>query len=102
MSAGTKPQGASRPQDETPARVVLQRRNLAIQLCVTLKTARIHDVGNIAFQGPLSNFIETVGQMWTAEGDFKLQAVGDFETSQGRVSSVSANTWFVGLGLTLN
>jgi hypothetical protein len=31
-----------------------------------------------------------------------LQAVGDFETAQGRVSSVSANTWFVGVGLTLN
>ena len=31
-----------------------------------------------------------------------MQAVGDFETPQGRVSSVSANTWFVGLGLTLN
>ena len=43
-----------------------------------IKTARIHDVGNIAFQGPLTNFIETVDQMWTAEGDFKLQAVGDF------------------------
>ena len=78
MTSGTKPQGGSRPQDEAPVRVVLQGRNLAIQLCVVLKTARIHDVGNIAFQGPLTNLIETVGQMWTAEGDFKLQAVGDF------------------------
>lgn len=65
-------------QDETANRLVLQGRNLAIQLCVLVKTARIHDVGNVAFQGPLSNFIETVDQMWTAEGDFKLQAVGDF------------------------
>ena len=77
MTPETK-QGATRPQDETPARVVLQGRNLSIQLCVLIKTARIHDVGNIAFQGPLGNFMETVGQMWTAEGDFKLQAVGDF------------------------
>jgi HD-GYP domain-containing protein (c-di-GMP phosphodiesterase class II) len=67
-----------RPQDESPARVVVQGRNLAIQLCVVLKTARVHDVGNVAFQGPLSSFIETVDQMWTAEGEFKIQAVGDF------------------------
>jgi HD-GYP domain-containing protein (c-di-GMP phosphodiesterase class II) len=65
-------------QDEGASRVILQGRNLAIQLCVLLKTARIHDVGNVAFQGPLLNFIETVDQMWTAEGDYKLQAVGDF------------------------
>ncbi len=68
----------ARPQDETATRVILQGRNLSIQLCVLMKTARIHDVGNIAFQGPLSGFIQTVDQMWTAEGDFKLQAVGDF------------------------
>ena len=65
-------------QDEGASRVIIQGRNLAIQLCVLLKTARIHDVGNVAFQGPLLNFIETVDQMWTAEGDYKLQAVGDF------------------------
>ena len=64
--------------DESATRLIIQGRNLSIQLCVLLKTARIHDVGNVAFQGPLSNFIETVDQMWTAEGDFKLQAVGDF------------------------
>ena len=72
------PKAATRPRDEAPARVVLQGRNLSIRLCVLIKTARIHDVGNIAFQGPLANFLETVDQMWTAEGDFKLQAVGDF------------------------
>ena len=69
---------AARPQDEISSRVMLAGRNLSIQLCVLIKTARIHDVGNIAFQAPLTNFIETVEQMWTAEKDFKLQAVGDF------------------------
>jgi HD-GYP domain-containing protein (c-di-GMP phosphodiesterase class II) len=64
--------------DDGSARIVVQGRSLAIQLCVVLKTARLHDVGNVAFQGPLTAFIETVDQMWTAEGDFKLQAVGDF------------------------
>ncbi|HKW51561.1 MAG TPA: HD-GYP domain-containing protein [Candidatus Eisenbacteria bacterium] len=73
-----KPASAPRPQDEISSRVILAGRNLSIQLCVLIKTARIHDVGNIAFQGPLTNFIETVDQMWTAEKDFKLQAVGDF------------------------
>ena len=73
-----KPAPAPRPQDEISSRVILAGRNLSIQLCVLIKTARIHDVGNIAFQGPLTNFIETVDQMWTAEKDFKLQAVGDF------------------------
>ena len=67
-----------RTVDEAPARIVVQGRNLAIQLCVVLKTARVHDVGNIAFQGPLGNLIDTVDQLWTAEGDFNLQAVGDF------------------------
>jgi HD-GYP domain-containing protein (c-di-GMP phosphodiesterase class II) len=69
---------APRPSDDGSTRSLLQGRALAIHLCVLLKTARVHDVGNIAFQGPLGNFIETVEQMWTAEGDFKLQAVGDF------------------------
>lgn len=67
-----------RSGDETPARLMIQGRALSIHLCVLLKTARVHDVGNVAFQGPLANFIETVEQMWTAEGDFKLQALGDF------------------------
>ena len=31
-----------------------------------------------------------------------MAAVGDLDTAQGRATSVSANTWFVGLGLTLN
>ena len=57
---------------------MVQGRALSIHLCVLVKTARVHDVGNVAFQGPLQNFIETVEQMWTAEGDFKLQALGDF------------------------
>jgi len=47
-------------------------------MCVVLKTAKIHDVGNVAFQGPLTSFIDTVEQLWTAEGDFKIQAVGDY------------------------
>lgn len=68
----------SPPTEDPSARVTQQGRNLAIQLCVLLRTARVHDVGNIAFQGPLSNFIATVAQMWTAEGDFKLLSVGDF------------------------
>lgn len=76
--ATPKPQGGRAPNDETPARLMVQGRGLAIHLCVLLKTARVHDVGNVAFQGPLTNFIETVEQMWTAEGDFKLQALGDF------------------------
>ena len=66
------------PNEDPSARVTQQGRNLAIQLCVLLRTARVHDVGNIAFQSPLSNFIETVAQMWTAEGAFKLLSVGDF------------------------
>ena len=65
-------------KDDTSGRLVLQGRSLSIQLCVLLKTARIHDVGNLAFQGPMSALIETVDQMWTAEGKFKLQAIGDF------------------------
>lgn len=73
--------GAAAPvntNDDPSARLLHQGRNLAIQLCVLLKTARVHDVGNIAFQGPLTNFIETVAQMWTAEDDFKVLSVGDF------------------------
>jgi HD-GYP domain-containing protein (c-di-GMP phosphodiesterase class II) len=69
---------SSRRTDEEAARIAVQGRTLAIHLCVLVKTARVHDVGNIAFQGPLGNFIDTVEQMWTAEGDFKLQAMGDF------------------------
>ncbi len=65
-------------QDAAVQRVVVQGRNLAMQLCVLIKTAKIHDVGNVAFHGPLVNFIETVDQLYTAEGEFKLQAVGDF------------------------
>jgi HD-GYP domain-containing protein (c-di-GMP phosphodiesterase class II) len=65
-------------KDDASSRLVLQGRSLSIQLCVLLKTARIHDVGNLAFQGPMSALIETVDQMWTAEGKFKLQAIGDF------------------------
>lgn len=68
----------SRIGEDSGARIVVQGRNLSIQFCVLVKTARVHDVGNIAFQGPLTNFIETVDQIWTAEGDLKLQAVGDF------------------------
>jgi HD-GYP domain-containing protein (c-di-GMP phosphodiesterase class II) len=63
---------------EAPARLTVQGRNLAMQLGVLLRTARIHDVGNVAFQGPLVSFIETVDQIWTAEGNFKLQAIGDY------------------------
>ncbi len=65
-------------QDSSVQRILVQGRSLAMQLCVLLKTARIHDVGNVAFHGPLVNFIETVEQLFTAEGEFKLQAVGDF------------------------
>jgi len=36
---------------------MIQGRGLAIHLCVLLKTARVHDVGNIAFQGPLTNSV---------------------------------------------
>lgn len=66
------------PTEDPSARVTQQGRNLAIQLCVLLRTARVHDVGNIAFQGPLTNFIETVAQMFTADGPFKILSVGDF------------------------
>ena len=69
---------SARRTEEEAARIAVQGRTLAIHLCVLVKTARVHDVGNIAFQGPLGNFIDTVEQMWTAEGDFKLQAMGDF------------------------
>ena len=31
-----------------------------------------------------------------------MAAVGDLDTAQGLVNSVSANTWFIGMGLTLN
>jgi HD-GYP domain-containing protein (c-di-GMP phosphodiesterase class II) len=78
VSQSVKPTGTKASTEDSPARVVVQGRSLAIQLCVVLKTARLHDVGNVAFQGPLTSFIETVDQMWTAEDDFKLQAVGDF------------------------
>jgi len=67
----------NRALDDSALRVMQQGRNLSIQLCVLVKTARIHDVGNVAFQGPLSNFIDTVAQMWTADGAFKLYALGD-------------------------
>lgn len=70
-------QSNQRANDEA-ARIAVQGRGLAIHMCVLVKTARVHDVGNVAFQGPLTNFIDTVEQMWTAEGDFRLQAVGDF------------------------
>jgi len=72
---------------DTPVlRILVQGRSLAMQLCVLLKTAKIHDVGNVAFHGPLVNFIETVEQLFTAEGEFKLQAVGDFlYINQGRL-----------------
>jgi len=73
-------------QDASNQRVLVQGRNLAMQLCVLIKTARIHDVGNVAFHGPLVIFIETVDQLFTAEGEFKLQAVGDFlYLNQGRL-----------------
>ena len=72
----TPPGGGS--NDSTVQRIVVQGRSLAMQLCVLLKTAKIHDVGNVAFHGPLVSFIETVEQLFTAEGEFKLQAVGDF------------------------
>jgi HD-GYP domain-containing protein (c-di-GMP phosphodiesterase class II) len=69
--------GAGAPSQPS-ARLAIQGRNLAVRLCVLLKTARLHDVGNTAFQGPLSGFIDTVEQMWTAEGDFKILSVGEF------------------------
>ncbi len=73
-------------QDQGNQRILVQGRSLAMQLCVLLKTARIHDVGNVAFHGPLVSFIETVDQLYTAEGEFKLQAVGDFlYINQGRL-----------------
>jgi hypothetical protein len=75
--AQAQTQSAKVTADEA-ARIAIQGRGLAIHLCVLMKTARLHDVGNIAFQGPLVNFIDTVELMWTAEGDFKMQAVGDF------------------------
>ncbi len=73
-------------QDASVQRILVQGRSLAMQLCVLLKTAKIHDVGNVAFHGPLVNFIETVEQLFTAEGEFKLQSVGDFlYINQGRL-----------------
>lgn len=80
MSEATRnsPSPLAATTEDPAARVTLQGRNLAIQLCVLLKTARVHDVGNIAFHGPLSNFIDTVAQMVTAEGPFKVLSVGDF------------------------
>jgi len=69
---------SSPQQDIATQRVVVQGRNLAMQLCVLIKTARIHDVGNVAFHGPLVSFIDTVDQLYTAEGELKLQAVGDY------------------------
>lgn len=76
MSSGMR--NTPTPSQSEEARLVIQGRNLAIQLCVMLRTARIHDVGNVAFQGPLGAFIETVDQIWTAEGDFEVQVVGDY------------------------
>src|SRR5712672_2845735 len=78
--------GMQASQDQGNQRILVQGRSLAMQLCVLLKTARIHDVGNVAFHGPLVSFIETVEQLYTAEGEFKLQAVGDFlYINQGRL-----------------
>jgi len=71
--------GAAKGSPSQPsARLAIQGRNLAVRLCVLLKTARVHDVGNAAFQGPLAGFIDTIDQMWTAEGDFKILSVGEF------------------------
>ncbi len=70
----TRPSMPQSGQDPSTQRILVQGRSLAMQLCVLLKTARIHDVGNVAFHGPLVNFIETVDQLYTAEGEFKLQA----------------------------
>src|SRR3989475_5148432 len=73
-------------QDPSTQRILVQGRNLAMQLCVLLKTARTQEVGTVASHGPLVNFIETVDQLFTAEGEFKLQAVGDFlYINQGRL-----------------
>src|SRR5258705_6199810 len=73
-------------QDQGNQRILVQGRSLAMQLCVLLKTARISDVGTVAFKGPFVSFIETVDQLYTAEGEFKLQAVGDFlYINQGRL-----------------
>lgn len=85
MTAPTRtPQSSG--QDASTQRILVQGRNLAMQLCLLLKTAKVHDVGNVAFHGPLVNFIETVEQLYTAEGEFKLQAVGDFlYINQGRL-----------------
>jgi HD-GYP domain-containing protein (c-di-GMP phosphodiesterase class II) len=81
----TRP-GMQPSQDAGNQRILVQGRSLAMQLCVLLKTARIHDVGNVAFHGPLVSFIETVDQLYTAEGEFKVQAVGDFlYINQGRL-----------------
>ena len=75
----TRSAATPRPQqDAATDRIVLQGRNLAMQLSVLLRTARIHDVGNVAFHAPLVSFIETVDQLYTAEGEFELQAVGDY------------------------
>ena len=78
MSMAARNPSTRASADDAPARLVVQGRNLAMQFCVLLRTARIHDVGNVAFQGPLASLIETVDQIWTAEGDFKLQAIGDY------------------------
>ncbi|HEU4333164.1 MAG TPA: HD-GYP domain-containing protein [Candidatus Eisenbacteria bacterium] len=77
-TGGSGPAAAASAANDPGARLAIQGRNLAVRFCVLLKTARVHDVGNVAFQGPLANFIETIVQMWTAEGEFKILSVGDF------------------------
>ncbi len=72
------PQSKSQQQDSSTQRLMVQGRNLAMQLCVLLRTARIHDVGNVAFHGPLVSFIDTIDQLYTAEGEFEIQSVGDY------------------------
>lgn len=96
MSTAARNPAAHASTEDAPARLVIQGRNLAMQLSVLLRTARIHDVGNVAFQGPLGSFIETVDQIWTAEGDFELQAIGDYlyiNQSRLRVDASSYATY---------
>ena len=80
MSETTRavPQVRSPQEEATSQRLMTQGRDLATHLCVLIRTARIHDVGNVAFHGPLVSFIDTVAQIFTAEGEFKIQSVGDY------------------------
>jgi len=78
VNPGPRGIGSASTVDAATQRLLIQGRALAMQLCVLVKTAKIHDVGNVAFHGPLVNFIDTVDQLYTAEGEFKLQAFGDF------------------------